>query len=248
MTRCAEEGWARDMLKKQIETFAAILKNNDLRAYSGEAFWNLIQAVISQDLSDGLASIKNVKDLVFHMPTVLFWSKMQRFLFGTYNDFEEQVKMASRFNDDTKKYSEFVKKQIYLVNEIDDDEKIDYYAALTRCLLVMELEIPLYFKLAKLLVICTPYELAIIKNNAIDFRHNNSAVISSLYQYGLVEQDIDEKTYKTSYVLSSFGKALKECSLNYTDDNMRCYRLSYEALEPLGIAEAMSINNIDKLF
>lgn len=53
---------------------------------------------------------------------------------------------------------------------------------------------------------------------------------------------------KRSYVLSSFGKALKECSLNYTDDNMRCYRLSYEALEPLGIAEAMPINNIDKLF
>ena len=235
------------MLKKQIESLSILLKDEDLRNYSGEAFWNLIQTVIGQDPFSGVASIKNVKDLVFHMPTVLFWNKMQRFLFGTYKDFREQVKMASHFNEDENRYVDFVKKQIYLIDEIDDDDKIDYYASLTRCLLVMEMEIPLYFKLAKFLVLCTPYELAFIKNTNTDSLYESSAMVSILYQYGLFEQKDDDETGKTYYRLSSFGKALKECSLNYADVNIQCERLSYSMLEPITIPESISFKEISEM-
>ena len=229
------------MLNHQIEALSTLLKDEDLQNYTGDAFWNLIQAVINQDPFTGLSSIKNVKDLIFHMPTVLFWDKMQRFLFGTYKNWGEQIKMACRFNTENNRYADFVKKQIFLINEIDDDDKIDYYASLTRCLLVMEMELPLYFKLAKFLVLCTPYELEFIKNTHVDIQHENSAIISTLYQYGLFEQAVNNTTSEVYYKLSSFGQALKECSLNYEDENIQHTHLSYSTLQPLEIVEPLTI-------
>ena len=35
-------------------------------------FWNLIQAVISKDPVSGTLAGKDVKQIVFHMPTVIF--------------------------------------------------------------------------------------------------------------------------------------------------------------------------------
>ncbi len=37
------------MLEEQLKELALIVKNDDLRKYAGNAFWNLIQAVISKD-------------------------------------------------------------------------------------------------------------------------------------------------------------------------------------------------------
>ena len=99
------------MLEEQLKELALIVKNDDLRKYAGNAFWNLIQAVISKDPVSGTLAGKDVKQIVFHMPTVIFWNKIKRFLQGTYKDYEEQVKMASQFNNDNEKYAEFVKKQ-----------------------------------------------------------------------------------------------------------------------------------------
>ena len=100
------------MLEEQLKELALIVKNDDLRKYAGNAFWNLIQAVISKDPVSGTLAGKDVKQIVFHMPTVIFWNKIKRFLQGTYKDYEEQVKMASQFNNDNEKYAEFVKKHI----------------------------------------------------------------------------------------------------------------------------------------
>lgn len=43
-----------------------------------------------------------------------------------------------------------------LINEINDDQKIDYFAALTRSFLYTGMDEVLYLKLAKFLTLCTP--------------------------------------------------------------------------------------------
>lgn len=50
--------------------------------------------------------------------------KMQRHMFGTFRDYVEQVKMAGKFSEDNKDCERFVKRQIHLINEIDDDKKL----------------------------------------------------------------------------------------------------------------------------
>ena len=66
------------MLEEQLKELALIVKNDDLRKYAGNAFWNLIQAVISKDPVSGTLAGKDVKQIVFHMPTVIFWNKIKK--------------------------------------------------------------------------------------------------------------------------------------------------------------------------
>lgn len=51
-------------------------------------------------------------------------TKMQRYMFGTFGDYAEQVKMAGKFSGDNKDYDRFLKRQIHLINEIGDDKKL----------------------------------------------------------------------------------------------------------------------------
>ena len=129
------------------------------------AFWKIIQAVYMGDvniLNIGQTVVEvgnDIRKILIHIPTVLFWDKMQRYMFGTFKNFQEQVKMASKFNYDNGDYAKFVKKQIHLINEINDDKKVDYFAQLTRCYLLTEMEAALFYKLARFLTMCTPEEL-----------------------------------------------------------------------------------------
>lgn len=237
------------MLKKQIEELSRIIKNEDLKKYAGDAFWNLIYSVVTTDWHSGVMAVNDIKKLIFHMPTILFWDKMKQFLLGTFHSYEDQVKLSARFYQDEKKYTEFVKKQIYLIDEIDDDAKIDYYAKLTRCFLLTELESNLYFKLAKIISLCTVDELKFLQEIPMSYRARNTAMISSLYFYGLFSQEDKGDVGGVFYYLSDFCKALKQNSLNYEDSfNGAKRRVSYEQIAPLGIPEPVAFEEIANAF
>ena len=226
------------MLENQTKALATIMMDENLQEYAGDSFLNLIQAVVTKDPFSGLEAAQNIKELIFHMPTVLFWDKMKRFLFGAFHSYEDQIKMAQKFNDDNENYVAFVKRQIHLIDALDDDTKVDYFAALTRSFLITGLDGALYFRLCKFLSTCTLEELVFMEKCPYDFKGANTVMISLLFQHGLFVQDIDEVTGKTYYVLSDFAKALKQNSLNYEDGlNGRTRLDSYENLSPLHISE-----------
>lgn len=235
------------MFKKQVTALTAILKDKDIREYSGDAFWNIIKAVVLGDVGALLDVTNDLKDILFHTPTVLFWDKMQRYLFGTFRDYSDQVKMSAKFTNDNSDYEAFVKKQIHLINEMNDDKKIDYFAMLTRCYLLFEMEDALYYKLARFINICTPEELEYIK--AFDFNRKSklNVIISSLYQYGLFDQ-IEKEHGGVDYKLSSFAKALKSNSLNFSEElNGTTRILSYNQISPLKIAEPATWEDIESI-
>lgn len=49
------------MLDRQIAKLKSIMSDEDLREYTGDAFWNLISCVISADPIAGIKSIEDVK-------------------------------------------------------------------------------------------------------------------------------------------------------------------------------------------
>lgn len=162
------------------------MKDKDIHEYAGDAFWGIIKAVSLGDVGALIDSGGDIKNLLFHTPTILFWDKMQRYMFGTFRDYAEQVKMAGKFSEDNKDYERFVKRQIHLINEIDDDKKVDYFAQLTRCYLLTEMDNALYYKLAKFLIMCTPEELDYIASFDYEGTTQLTAMVSSLYQYGFL--------------------------------------------------------------
>lgn len=204
------------MLEKQLEALTTILKDKDIHEYAGDAFWGIIKAVSLGDVGALIDSGGDIKNLLFYTPTILFWDKMQRYMFGTFRDYAEQVKMAGKFNEDNKDYERFVKRQIHLINEIDDDKKVDYFAQLTRCYLLTEMDNALYYKLAKFLIMCTPEVLDYIASFDYEGTTQLTAMVSSLYQYGLFEQQ-EKQHGGVSYALSGFAKALKYNGLNFNE-------------------------------
>ena len=236
------------MIEKQIAALTTILKDRDIHEYAGDAFLNIVKAVSLGDVGALLDSSVDIKNLLFHTPTILFWDKMQRYMFGTFRDYTEQVKMAGKFNEDNKDYEKFVKRQIYLINEINDDKKVDYFAQLTRCYLLTEMENALYYKLAKFLVMCTPEELDYIASFGYGETTNLTVMVSSLYQYGLFEQQ-EKQHGGVDYVLSGFAKALKYNSLNFNEGISGRNRIvSYSQIAPLSISEPMTWEDIDNVF
>lgn len=236
------------MKENQVKALTAILKAKDLQEYAGDGIWSLIQAVVTKDPFSGLAAGKDIKELIFHMPTILFWDKMQRFLLGTFHSYEDQVKMAQKFSKDNEDYTTFVKRQIHLIDALDDDMKVDYFSALTRSFLITDLDCALYFKLCKFLSICTLEELLFLEECPYDFKSRNTAIISSLFQYGLFTSDDDEDTGETYYLLSDFAKTLKQHSLNYEDGIKGQIRLrSYDELAPLNLPESIPKAKMDEM-
>ena len=140
--------------------------------------------------------------------------------------------MAQKFEKDNPKYISFVKKMMNLINEFSDDMKIDYLASLTRCYLFTDLEDGLYLKLAKFRSMCTPTELDFLAESSIDAQFDNSMMAASLYQYGLLAYKKQEDG-SVKYVLSDFGIALKQNSLNFDDGMHGQKRLcSYDMMTP----------------
>lgn len=217
------------MLDRQIAKLKSIMSDEDLKEYTGDAFWNLISCVISADPIAGLKNIDDVKNLVFHFPTIIFWSKMKSFFQGTFANYEEQVKLAAKFSGDDRKYTEFVKKLIYTIDKIDDDEKVDYFANLTRSFLLSDLQPELFFKLSKFIVMCTPKELEYLEETAELEILPNSAMVFALCQYGLL---VKRGMLSDEYVLSDFAKALKQNCLNFNDGIGESIRITgYEEMK-----------------
>ena len=67
--------------------------------------------------------------------------------------------------------------------------------------------------LAQFIKQCTFYELEYMRETSVSKKQKNSAMVSSLYQYGPLNQESDDK--EGDYVFLGFGKALKGNCLNY---------------------------------
>ncbi len=219
------------MLEHQIVKLANIIKDENMKRYAGDAFYNLIKAVIFHDVETSTDVVKDVKEILFHMPTVLFWDKMKRYIYGTFKSYDDQVKFAAKFEKDNTLYFDFVKKQISIINSIDEDEKIDFFSQLTRCFLLCEIDRVLYFKLVYLLKNCTVDELEYLKKREMSEKSENNMWVSVLSLQGIFVQQQDDNG-NVVYVLSDIGKYLKMCSLNF-DDGSKSISKKYEALNAL---------------
>ena len=238
------------MLDTQIAKLKTILTDEDLQKYAQDSFWGLVQAVVASDPFAAMAAGKDIKELVCHMPTILFWDKMKKYLMGTFYNYEDQVKLAQKFDcEENGAYDTFVKQQIHIINSLDDDMKVDFFAALTRSFLLTDLEKPLFFKLCKYISMCTVDELLFLKECPSDIHCSNSVQVSALYQYGLFVQESPDETGTIYYKLSDFALALKQHSLNFDDGLHGASRIErYNQMEPLSILEPMNNAEVSQLW
>ena len=215
--------------KEQIITnFIEIFKNETIQDYLKNSFWDFIQALFTGDVFSGISSIKNAKDLFFHIPTVIFWDKMRKFLLGTYRDFEDQIRMANKFSKDNAKYREFVSQLFDVVDKIDCERKIDYFSSLTRSYLSNLIDEDLYYELRKLIMNCTINELQFINDTKQGQRLEYNMMIFFFKGMGLVDLNSDYSS--NYYLLTELALKLKEHALN--DDSIPKHKALLSETKP----------------
>lgn len=224
-----------------------ILKDQDVQKTAKEDLTGLFVAAISGDPVSTAVAGKKVYDDARDLPALIFWDKVNRYFRGTFHSFEDQIKLASRFDKDSKNYERFVKKVILMIDQVEDDEKIDFYANLTTAFYLELVDADVFFKLAKFLLLLTYDELMFIRGCSEDFRSELTVMISSLYQFGLFDQ-VQIEGNETRYVLSSFALSLKRNCLNFEEGVRGKERLgNYDELKPLMINRPATDAEVDQM-
>ncbi len=201
---------------KVCENFINIIENKNIQEYCKGGIIDLFQALFSGDTFSGISAGKNLAEMLLHIPNVLFMNKMQRFLLGTFRNFEEQVKMAAKFSIDNKKNKEYVNMLFETLDKIDSEEKVEYFSNLMRAFLLEIIDDNLFFKLRQILLNCNIMELNYIKgeDEATQFSRCDM-MIHSLKIIGLIEMDHTKGIYR----FSGLAKALKIYSLSGDEIN-----------------------------
>jgi len=172
-----------DKTREILEAIAVVVKSKELKEYADSSVENFASVVLGGRLVSAKKQIESTTNLLFSIPDILFWDKMKCFLCGTYSDFNFQKKIFEKFSEE--EWIDFTKRQIHIVNEIEDDAKIAYFSNLTKSFAQNFIDLPLYFKLAKALQGTTREELRYLSTNINRRESPKDIFMMSLMQYGL---------------------------------------------------------------
>ena len=136
------------MINEFISNVAGVIKDKDIQKLAVEGAENLFLGLVAKDITAIPTVAKNTKEIILSVPNIIFADKMYRFLTKAFSDYEMQIKFAARFNRDDPKYYDTVKKIVQIVDKIDFDEKIEWFANLTRAVCLECIDIDRYIKLS----------------------------------------------------------------------------------------------------
>lgn len=208
-----------------------IIEDESLVESMKSGTFDIVKALISGDISSGIDGVREIAGAIYSIPTILFLDKFKRFLSGTFKNYDEQLRLADKLRNTDKDYSQNIKNIIQIINQLEDDKKVDYYSSLTRCLLLTDLTVDFYFYLAKCLSSCTTYELEYIRKLSYRSNLDRDFINTSLFYQRLFDR---APNHPHSLALSGLGIALKQNSLNFEEGLNGDGRLtSFEMLSAL---------------
>ncbi|MFI3236669.1 MAG: hypothetical protein R3Y47_01420 [Lachnospiraceae bacterium] len=238
-------GYDEKSIDKLADSIGGVMSNTKIHKKLSGTLEDFISLVLSA--GNPITAIKLVVDvgqLLGSIPDMIFWEKMQRFLKGAKSGKADEVNLAEKFCEDNAKYKEFTKQLIYIIDALDEDKKIDFFADLTRCYLVTGMDNHLYMKLIQILKQCTSYELEYIKSQELEGNLKEGTVLSMINVYGLVEV-----TDNNEFFLTGTAKALKSFCLNYSDeDKGKTLPMTYDTTDGARILGNVTEEDIDELF
>lgn len=192
---------------------------------------NFIEFIITsmKDIFTPLQVANNAKECLLSIPNRIYFSYMKRFLKKSYcmYDLETRVRFSKKFSDDG--YKKYIKRQIELINSINDEDKIDYIANLTRAHIMGFIDNDVYFKLANIICQATSDELNYLATNIDKPIRSNNAYIFSLQQLGLVQERLvaGASANLPIYRYTEFAKAMDRFAISY---NMNKYKYSTDII------------------
>lgn len=213
------------MFNEFVDAVCTIVKSDDIHEIAKDGAQNLLVAVITKDPASCIGSIKNMKDLIFSIPNIIYADKMYRFLTKAFSDYDAQLKFSELFNSDNKKFKATVKIQLQILEKIEFDEKVVWFANLTKAVCMEHISVDKYLMLAKSLSMILSDDLEFLKELYVGKDKEENSTLSTLYAYGLAEKwtPTTPGSITAKYNISDDGVEMLRCGIDF--DNYTSYEL-----------------------
>ena len=187
--------------------FVNIIKSEDIKN-------DLIEIAKVEPIISSLINLARLAKDTVNIPNMLFYSKLEKFLFGVCDiEFEKRINFMSKYINE--KEDLFVEKIIFIIDKIDDKNKSLIIANLFRSLFYENIDLGLFFRLCDIVNDCMLEDLSyLLKNKDTDI-HTLNLNIDSLCKVGLIQRTLMGTTNK--YEISFLGYKLLENGLAYGD-------------------------------
>lgn len=226
------------MLKTLINNVIEVVRTKEAEELKKKSIENFIYLMLGNSTAGKKLALDAVK-FAYQIPNLIFFNKMRKFLECSYGEIEleKRVKFSGKFLDDD--YKKYVKRQVELINSINDENKIDYLANLTRAVILGFIDVNVYFKLAYIINQTTTEELEYLSEN-INRTIENNVYTFSLQQAGLIQQVVDiGRSGGVCYKYTSFATNLYKFALKFNEKDRE---YTYE-LDKIVTLENMSVSN-----
>ena len=208
-------------LTKVKNSLVTLVKSKDIRQYSEETLYSFIKYLAGDDTA-ALDIGKETLKVLYQVPNIIFFDKLRVFLNSSYAkiDYGTRIKFSNKFTDENDKLESFVKRQIELIDSINDSKKIEYIASLTRALLLGFIDNNLYFKLANIVDKLTSEEIQYLGENIDKPIIKLNVYTFSFKNVGLIEQTIVPNTEegKEQYSYTPLASAVDQFAIKIGND------------------------------
>lgn len=231
-----------------IQIIDNIMNDDNVGELAKGTLENFVSTVISEKGVSMLKKGKKVFDFISDIPSHFFFAKFKYYLMCIYNNqddkfnYNEKINMASVFSEDNKCYQHFVQHTICMIDSLETNDKIKYYATLSRYLVMGLIDYPIFLYLAQIIKNSTSFELNFIKEKQVDYKSENNFIISSLIIRGLMQLN-SERT--GIYEFTNIAIKLKQYCLS--DDIPISEKVTYNNVEPISQLEPMSDSDGEKI-
>lgn len=220
------------MMGKILDTLIEIFKAKETKEFAGKSVENMAKICMTGDIKSTINEAVETGKYIGNIKDVLFWNKIKKWLRNTCDSPDMEAKLSSKFTEDELKYKKYTKRQLQFIAQIDEEEKIDYYANFTRAWLLGCIDSSLYFKMSYLLKVFTLEELEYLKDNYKSGEIMDvNFYIREFSLYGLI--DIVETTNlgNSSYKYSDMAKIFVACGWFDDDSNIPSMRVGLKDLK-----------------
>ncbi len=192
-----------------VETVQSLIENENIKDLTKGSIWDFVKA-LAGDYFSVIEGMGKATALVLYARDFNFWSKMQRFLQGVNLEYDTQIKFRNKFCEENKHNKEYIQRLINMIEQLETDSKIDYYAKITRYAISDVLDLSLYFKFSQTLKNCTSEELEYLSSNTLNGLYDNSFMLDSLRLLGLVSIE----PTNNQFAFTDYAKIFKKYCLN----------------------------------
>lgn len=226
------------MNDEELKSYFEVVNRNDSLESIITNIKNIFTGIVKIHYFEDSASLVDIasstKAIIPSIPDMLYLNKADHWIFQIFKDHRDKKALAWKFKIGEPEVINNTRRQIQLINQINELKQIEYFATLTAAWLFDQIDDALYFKLANVLTRCISEELLYLERNITDEEVESNIYVDSFEHVGFTKMVSISSNGTNMYKYTDLAKNFKKYAVDFIPD--------YDAW--LGINETLKLENI----